>query len=130
MGYYTYYTVSGYKNREDMLNDAHGLDKELEYKIANELYKLVYETDEELSKECGWSYFDEMFSDSMKWYDCEDHMLEISRKFPTVWFKVEGIGEDYDDRWVMYVYNGKFKQVFAEIYYPEVDFDALETDET
>lgn len=130
MGYYTYYTVNGYKNKEDMSYDVNGLDKELDYQVANELNKLIYETDEELPDACGWNYLDDMFCESMKWYNCQQDMLEISRKFPTLWFKVEGIGEEYDDRWVMYVHNGKFKQVFAEIYYPEVDFDTLETDET
>ena len=38
--------------------------------------------------------------DAMKWYDWEEDMKEIVKKYPTIEFRVEGSGEDKDDWWV------------------------------
>lgn len=38
--------------------------------------------------------------DMMKWYDWEEDMKEIAKKYPAIEFRVEGSGEDKDDWWV------------------------------
>lgn len=38
--------------------------------------------------------------DAMRWYDWEEDMKGIAKKYPAIEFRVEGSGEDKDDWWV------------------------------
>lgn len=42
-----------------------------------------------------------------KWYNHEEDLEKISKKYPDIAFSVEGDGEDFDDHWIQYWHNGK-----------------------
>lgn len=62
----------------------------------------------EMQPEYGSAFaleFDE--SDSLKWYDHEKEMKQLSKEFPDVLFKLHGEGEDKYDIWDKYFMGGK-----------------------
>ena len=54
----------------------------------------------------------------MKWYDCEEDMKEIAKKYPAIEFRVEGSGEDKDDWWVALFKGDRYQIKYAE---PPID---------
>ena len=60
----------------------------------------------------GYHY---LFDDSIKWYDHEKHMLEYSKRYPTVLFTLSGEGEEAVDIWIKYFQNGKSQIEQAKI---------------
>lgn len=52
------------------------------------------------------SYFDGT-GDSCKWYDREADMIELSKVFPDVKFRLDGEGEESFDIWVKWYHGGK-----------------------
>ena len=56
--------------------------------------------------------------DMMKWYDWEEDMKEIAKKYPAIEFRVEGSGEDKDDWWVALFKGDRFQIKYAE---PPID---------
>lgn len=58
------------------------------------------------------------FDDSLKWYDHDEDMIEISKQFPDVLFILKGEGEDHDDMWRNYYHNGEYEETYAEIVFP------------
>jgi hypothetical protein len=64
------------------------------------------------------------FSDweSMKWYDYDNDMKELSREYPNVMLVLSGEGEEPGDLWRAWYMNGDSVEVQAVITYPEPDF--------
>ena len=56
--------------------------------------------------------------DEMKWYDCEEDMKEIAKKYPAIEFRVEGYGEDKEDWWVALFKGDRYQIKYAE---PPID---------
>lgn len=56
--------------------------------------------------------------DAMKWYDWEEDMKEIAKKYPAIEFRVEGSGEDKDDWWVALFKGDRFQIKYVE---PPID---------
>ena len=56
--------------------------------------------------------------DMMKWYDCEEDMKEIAKKYPAIEFRVEGYGEDREDWWVALFKGDRYQIKYAE---PPID---------
>lgn len=50
-----------------------------------------------------------------KWYEHEEQMAELSKKFPEVLFTLHGEGEDAMDLWIHYFKNGKIQRRKAKI---------------
>lgn len=63
--------------------------------------------------------------ESIKWYDCESHMCELSKLFPSTVFIVYGDGEEEDDHWKAAFCNGDMKRVNATFVYPDIDIAIL-----
>lgn len=86
MGYYTEFEISV------------DIDKVTGQKAISKLEKvgIVYTLDEG-SMRC-------------KWYDHEDHMTWLSKQFPSVVFRLDGRGDEYDDVWVKWFKNGVMKK--------------------
>src|SRR5262245_45176353 len=89
-------------------------------------YKLEVETDNPLEIESmkyiltdisGWnqdSVFDG-YGDGQKWYDHENDMKELSRRYPDAVFHLHGEGEENEDIWEKHFKNGKTKVCKAQI---------------
>lgn len=59
--------------------------------------------------------------DSMKWYDYNKDMQELSESWPNVLFILSGEGEESGDIWRAYYMNGHEERVQAEIVFREPD---------
>ena len=57
--------------------------------------------------------------DSVKWYEHEEDMKEISRLFPDMVFQLTGDGEDTGDIWEKYFKNGECEECRAVITIPK-----------
>lgn len=99
MGYYTKY------NLNIISEDVH---------LLEEAKKKIYEISE---------YND--FNDTIKWYDHEDDMKELSEIYPETVFELSGEGEDNGDIWKKYFLNGKMQIAKAKIVLSEFDPNEL-----
>lgn len=61
------------------------------------------------------------FECETKWYEHEEEMLAVSRKYPSVLFTLQGQGEEADDLWRKYFYDGKVQRTEAVITFPPFD---------
>lgn len=60
-----------------------------------------------------------------RWYDHDVGMLEISREFPDILFKLHGEGEENVDLWRTYYLNGKLQHAPARITYDDFSPELL-----
>lgn len=97
MGYYTNYYL-------DVHEGDLSIQEILESVSENEFEGLNYGIDTDGSS-----------LDSVKWYDHEADMRDLSLKFPTIVFKLHGEGEDNNDIWYKYFKNGKSQDCYAKI---------------
>jgi hypothetical protein len=63
--------------------------------------------------------------DETTWYDHETDMLEFSKLYPDLVFKLSGVGEDKIDLWKKYFKNGKMQTTVGKIVYDEFDESKL-----
>lgn len=66
--------------------------------------------------------------DSCKWYEWEKDMLEVSKKFPNNIFRMSGDGEESDDKWIVYIMNGKIQHCPVQISYDPLDLSKITTE--
>ena len=62
-------------------------------------------------------------TENYKWYEHEDDMKALSKHFPNVFFTLEG--EDSEDMWKKYFYNGKMQVAEAVVTFAEPDWEYL-----
>lgn len=62
----------------------------------------------------GWSVW-------TTWYDWEEDMALLSKRFPDVLFKLHGTGEDSEDLWDAYFFGGKVQVCPGKIVYDDFD---------
>jgi len=62
---------------------------------------------------------------SIKWYDCENHMKQVSKMFPDQLLSVEVEGEESGDIWKGYFKNGKMQRYNAIITFEDFDENKL-----
>lgn len=119
MGYYTDYTlnISGIRrNRSGKLVMEQEIDPGVLNQIHAEIERLeIFDNDEDY----GWY-------GNAKWYDHDNDMLELSKKFPTVLFTLYGDGEESDDMWYTYYLDGAYQHAPARIEYDDFREDLLE----
>lgn len=56
-----------------------------------------------------------------QWYKHTEDMKKLSADYPCVIFNVLCIGEEHDDMWVKYFFNGKVQEVKARITFESFD---------
>ena len=86
MGYYTWYTLDIIKDPDNQIDDFYEEFDKLTG-LANDLKK--YDGTE------------------AKWYNWENDMKELSKKFSKMLFRISGDGEEQFDVWNCYFCNGK-----------------------
>ena len=104
MGYYTFYNLSVEKGDSSLLESEEFKDifrRITPYNLEN------------------------LDADTLKWYDHDKNMLEISKLYPDTVFRLEGDGEDRDDRWMRYYCNGDSAESRATIVYQSVDVSSI-----
>lgn len=115
MGYYTSYNLT-VKKREGLLFAEVGRETELE--IAKKLCEIsgwFYSDFNETIEKSDYP-LDELISyDTIKWYDHYDEMVILSKEFPSLYFELEGFGEDREDMWREYFHNGEGMHSDAKI---------------
>lgn len=130
MGYYTEYSMSVH----DWGKRTPTLKREIAQKICD-----MYD-----ANECMWPIASEIMANGVdsyddnycgldidgeeacKWYEHEEDMLELSRAFPNVTFKLHGDGEEKEDMWDSYYKNGKSVNYQAKIVIPPLNPKDLE----
>lgn len=68
-----------------------------------------------------YSLEDYPYLTGVRWYDHLDDMVTLSKLYPKVLFTLNGNGEDTEDLFTYYFFNGEYSGGFAEIIYPSVD---------
>ena len=53
----------------------------------------------------AWDYL--VSEDTMKWYDHDSDMMQLSKQFPDYYILLSGQGEDPEDNWRTVYHNGK-----------------------
>lgn len=107
MGYYTSFTIyATTPNGKNILNTEllEKIDKTIEGLDLNDF-----------SGDNGYYYAYDT------WYDEDTDMIAVSRKFPGVLFAVYGEGEESEDLWVDYFFNGGVQYEKAQITYGDFD---------
>lgn len=118
MGYYTCFNISFRKmNNSIMIVDEFDkINDEMGAALANIHPDYFYPYD---------SLTIQIESELMKWYEYDEDMRKLSKQFPDFLFILEGDGEDPDDLWRNYYYNGKCQHCPARIEYDPFDMESL-----
>lgn len=79
--------------------------------------------EDEIEKMSVFEYgnFDDGYYANAKWYDWEEDMCILSKRFPEILFCLHGNGENNDDLWVAYFFEGKCQYCPAVITYEDFD---------
>ena len=119
MGYYTNYYLE--------IENEDELDPSIPVKVARELNEMYFGHNVNLDEMCnpldivGW--------ESEKWYDHKDDMRLVSTHYPECKFILEGQGEEPDDMWREYYYNGHLQTAFARIEFDDPIWDELKEED-
>ena len=108
MSYYTSFDLTVTK-RDGLLIERIG--REMEIEIAKKLCEIsewFEPSDFNETIEAPDYPLDELISfDTIKWYDHYDEMKALSKEFPSLYFELEGFGEEQGDIWREYFHNGE-----------------------
>jgi hypothetical protein len=113
MGYYTKFELTYSKD----------LDKP-EFKDLN-FGELDYEQFSQDFEEIADYRLKSIEVNDVKWYEHKEHMMSLSKLYSDILFRLEGHGEEPDDKWVMYFLNGKSQTCKAIITFEEYDNSKL-----
>lgn len=111
MGYYTNYEIT---------IDKHNSEIDVQ---SDDFVEIVVSRLNELS---DYGFDEDLSQYSIKWYDWEDHMRQLSSEFPSVLFTVNGVGEEDGDIWRAYFTNGKCQLEQAIVAFPPFDESKLD----
>lgn len=105
MGYMTSYSLT--------VLDAHNSVLEA---ISDEVDRM--DVFEEGNAQDGWFSW-------TTWYDWEEDMVLLSRRFPDVLFRLHGDGDDSEDLWDAYFLGGRMQMCPGKIVYDDFDPEKL-----
>jgi len=134
MGYYTTFNLS-IQVLEDVINTKEQEILEIQKSnlnqdIKNHLVSLINEKygRQEITEQtvvAELNNFNPFNGDRYKWYEFDEDMLRISKKFPHAVFTLDGDGEETGDVWRKYYCNGKVQDAKAKMVYEPFDFNKL-----
>ena len=122
MGYYTSYNLT-VKKREGLLFAE--VERETELEIAKKLCEIsdwFYTDFNETIEKSDYPLAELIGFDTIKWYDHYNEMVALSKEFPSLYFELEGFGEERDDMWREYFHNGEGMHSDAKITYDTPDW--------
>lgn len=107
MGYYTYYSleIKGIKN-EDEFNDIQDYLKEKEL-LGYAFSPSKYYSGDDIQ-------FLDTYEDC-KWYEWDQDMQDIAKRFPDITFRLNGEGEEHGDVWQAYYHGDESEKCESEI---------------
>lgn len=119
MGYYTEYTLSFYIMQDN--------DNSSFIKIDDTNKLSINGLEDEIKKMNVFEFGDIQngYYANTKWYLHEEDMTILSRKFPQILFHLHGEGDDREDMWDKYFYNGMTQECRAIITYDKFDYNKL-----
>ncbi len=117
MSYYTDFNLTAAQYQPDeSFSDMPYVDDDIAEQILAELDKKV---DVFTGKVPDLSFG---VANAATWYDWEKDMLSISSVFPDILFKLDGGGDDTEDKWSAYFLNGKTQ--FCPVTFVQDKFDS------
>ena len=124
MAYYTSYYLS-IKNSKNLTLDKE-IGRETELEIAKKLCEISNWFDpsdiNEYVEKSQYPLFELISRDVNKWYDHYDEMIILSKEFPSLYFELDGEGEDSGDLWREYFHNGEGMHSDAQITFDVPDW--------
>lgn len=82
--------------------------------------------DEDLRTISGYNDFAiDAHTDTIKWYDHDKDMIELSKKHPNILFQLDGEGEESGDIWRSYYCNGEVEFAKAVLTFPSINFEKM-----
>ena len=122
MGYYTSYNLT-VKKREGLL--FADIERETELEIAKKLCEIsdwFYADFNETIEKSDYPLYELISYDTINWYGHYDEMVILSKEFPSLYFELEGFGEERDDMWREYFHNGEGMHSDAKIIFDTPDW--------
>lgn len=114
MGYYSSYYLTVTERESSSINKVVG--RETELAIAKKLCEFSNWFDpSDVDENVEYPLYELISRDVNKWYDHYDEMIILSKEFPSLYFELEGQGEDHDDLWKEYFHNGEAAHSDAKI---------------
>lgn len=112
MGYYTDYSLSA-----EWYSDSSGPNEKEINALEDEIERMkVFESGGDF--DFGWWA-------NVKWYDWEEDMALLSKRFPEFLFSLNGSGESQDDIWGAYFLNGQIMRDARSIVTKPFDAEKL-----
>jgi hypothetical protein len=115
MGYYTTYELD---IQGQAANWVQGVDEQGNSVRVNIGYDHAA-IEREIVAQSGYSSLFE--GESVKWYDHDEEMKAVSKKYPDLLFTLTGVGEESGDMWCKYYQAGKCQHELARIEYGKFD---------
>jgi hypothetical protein len=123
MGYYTYYELGVHHKRDKYaVNsvDCYGVDTTIIKEMARKLDSIMHGEHSYIDAEPN--NFEDVLYESMKWYDHDNDMRELSKLYPDYYFTLRGSGEEWGDWWQKLFRDGELLgAVEGDVIYPDFD---------
>ena len=118
MSYYTSFNLTVTKRKGSSFEE---IGREVEVEIAKKLCEIsewFEPTDfNETIEKSDYPLAELISFDVIKWYDHYYEMTMLPKEFPSLYFELEGFGEDREDMWREYFHNGEAMHSNAKIIY-------------
>ena len=124
MGYYTQYYMQIFDtdgtDLTDLIEDGTSFQDVLDF--PEEYQPDVVQVIKEIMDDDD-SYYGITSEEPCKWYDHDENMMALSKKYPNLVLYLYGVGEENNDVWCAYYYNGKMQKIQPVLKWPDFDIE-------